>query len=406
MKSNTNYYSPGGSNFKNLCLKMKITTLFFFMVLLPISANTLSQKIDFGKEYNGSSFSDFIEFVEARTDYKFFLSNSEINTDQKVSSALGYKSVRDAISVVMDELSLNYKITDEKLILVVGKYNKMLQQQKSVITGVVTDASTNETLPSVTVLVKGTTSGTITDIDGKYSLAVDDPNAILTFSFIGYKSAEVPVDGRSVVDVSLETDIAGLDEVVVVGYGIQKKGDVTSSVAVVKADDFIQGSTQDAGQLIQGKVAGLSITTTNGNPTGGSEIRLRGTNTISGTSTSPLILIDGIEGDFNSVASEDIESINVLKDGSAAAIYGTRGANGVIIITTKRAKGQEVNSVSYNGYITTQTMAKKLDMLSASDFRQKQEGREGRGEREARKEKQRGQEGRVRGTVEGREGKR
>ncbi len=371
MKSNTNYYSPGGSNFKNLCLKMKITTLFFFIVLLPISANTLSQKINFGKEYKGSSFSDFIEFVEAKTDYKFFLSNSEINTNQRVNSSLGYKSVRDAINVVMDELSLDYKITDEKLILVVGKINKTFQQQKSVITGVVTDATTNETLPSVTVLVKGTTSGTITDIDGKYSLAVDDPNAVLAFSFIGYKTLEVPVNSSSVVNVSLETDMAGLDEVVVVGYGLQKKGDVTSSVAMVKADDFIQGSTQDAGQLIQGKVAGLTISTTNGNPTGGSEIRLRGTNTISGTSTAPLILIDGIPGDFNSVASEDIESINVLKDGSAAAIYGTQGANGVIIITTKRAKGQEINTVNYTGYITTQTMYRKLDMLSASEFREK-----------------------------------
>lgn len=373
MKSKTKYYSPGGSNFNNLLLKFKIASFLLFIALLPVSASTLSQKINFNKEYKGSNFSDFIDFVEARTEYKFFLSNSKVDAGQRVNVELGYKSVYDAISEVMNELNLSYKITDDKLILVVGKNNNDQQQQqtKTIVTGVVLDSETNQALPSVTVLIKGTTEGTITDINGKYSLIVEDPNAALIFSFIGYKPLEVAVDSKNEVNVSMQTDIANLDEVIVVGYGTQKKGDVTSSVVQIRADEFIQGSTQDAGQLIQGKVAGLTISTTNANPTGGSEIRLRGSNTIEGSSTSPLILIDGIPGDFNSVASEDIESINVLKDGSAAAIYGTQGANGVIIITTKRAKGKEINSVSYNGYVTTQTMYRKIDMLSSSDFREK-----------------------------------
>ncbi len=376
MKSKTKYYSPGGSNFRDLCLKVMVTSFLMITALIPVSANSLSVKIDFSREFKGSSFSDFIEFVEAKTEYKFFLSNSEINTDQRINTqSIGVKSIKAAIDEVMEDLNLDYKITDEKLILVVGKHAKKTesfgQQQKNIITGVVTDADSKETLPSVTVVVKGTTQGTVTDFDGKYSVSVDDPHAILVFSFIGYKSQEIPLNGQAKIDIQLHSDVEGLDEVVVVGYGTQKKGDITSSVSQVKADDFIQGGTQDAGQLIQGKVAGLTINTTTGDPTGNTEIKLRGINTIAGTSSSPLILIDGIPADFNSVAAEDIESINILKDGSAAAIYGTQGANGVIIITTKHATGEMKNSVSYAGYVSTQTIAKRPDMMNASQMREK-----------------------------------
>ena len=159
------------------------------------------------------------------------------------------------------------------------------------------------------------------------------------------------------------------DEVVVIGYGTQRKGDVTSSVASVKADNFVKGAVKDVGQLIQGKVAGLAITNPNGDPTGSTQIRLRGTNTIGGANTAPLVLIDGIPGELGTVAPEDVESVDVLKDGSAAAIYGTRGTNGVILITTKQAKGVDINQVEYNGYVSTSLIAKKLDMLNADEFR-------------------------------------
>ena len=156
---------------------------------------------------------------------------------------------------------------------------------------------------------------------------------------------------------------------VVIGYGTQRKGDVTSSVASVKADNFVKGAVKDVGQLIQGKVAGLAITNPNGDPTGSTQIRLRGTNTIGGANTAPLVLIDGIPGELGTVAPEDVESVDVLKDGSAAAIYGTRGTNGVILITTKQAKGVDINQVEYNGYVSTSLIAKKLDMLNADEFR-------------------------------------
>ena len=241
-----------------------------------------------------------------------------------------------------------------------------LAQQK--VTGKVKDSS-GEPVIGASVVVKGNnTMGTITDFDGNFMLDVP-AKSVLVISYIGYVTQEVPTAGKNSLEIVLKEDTKTLDEVVVIGYGTQRKGDVTSSVASVKADNFVKGAVKDVGQLIQGKVAGLAITNPNGDPTGSTQIRLRGTNTIGGANTAPLVLIDGIPGELGTVAPEDVESVDVLKDGSAAAIYGTRGTNGVILITTKQAKGVDINQVEYNGYISTSLIAKKLDMLNADEFR-------------------------------------
>lgn len=241
-----------------------------------------------------------------------------------------------------------------------------LAQQK--VTGKVKDSS-GEPVIGGSVVVKGNnTMGTITDFDGNFMLDVP-AKSVLVISYIGYVTQEVPTAGKNSLEIVLKEDTKTLDEVVVIGYGTQRKGDVTSSVASVKADNFVKGAVKDVGQLIQGKVAGLAITNPNGDPTGSTQIRLRGTNTIGGANTAPLVLIDGIPGELGTVAPEDVESVDVLKDGSAAAIYGTRGTNGVILITTKQAKGVDINQVEYNGYVSTSLIAKKLDMLNADEFR-------------------------------------
>ena len=241
-----------------------------------------------------------------------------------------------------------------------------LAQQK--VTGKVKDSS-GEPVIGASVVVKGNnTMGTITDFDGNIMLDVP-AKSVLVISYIGYVTQEVPTAGKNSLEIVLKEDTKTLDEVVVIGYGTQRKGDVTSSVASVKADNFVKGAVKDVGQLIQGKVAGLAITNPNGDPTGSTQIRLRGTNTIGGANTAPLVLIDGIPGELGTVAPEDVESVDVLKDGSAAAIYGTRGTNGVILITTKQAKGVDINQVEYNGYVSTSLIAKKLDMLNADEFR-------------------------------------
>lgn len=241
-----------------------------------------------------------------------------------------------------------------------------LAQQK--VTGKVKDSS-GEPVIGASVVVKGNnTMGTITDFDGNFMLDVPT-KSVLVISYIGYVTQEVPTVEKKSLEIILKEDTKTLDEVVVIGYGTQRKGDVTSSVASVKADNFVKGAVKDVGQLIQGKVAGLAITNPDGDPTGSTQIRLRGTNTIGGANTAPLVLIDGIPGELGTVAPEDVESVDVLKDGSAAAIYGTRGTNGVILITTKQAKGVDINQVEYNGYVSTSLIAKKLDMLNADEFR-------------------------------------
>lgn len=193
----------------------------------------------------------------------------------------------------------------------------------------------------------------------------------MSISYIGYKTETYPVAQikQPQLTVTLQEDTEVMDEVVVVGYGTQRKGDVTSAISGVKSDNFVQGVATDAGRLIQGKVAGLTITTPSGDPTEKSQIMLRGITTLM-SSTEPLVLIDGVPGDLNTVAPEDIESIDVLKDGSAAAIYGSRGSNGVIIISTKNVRGEMPPSIEYSGYVSTSTIYKKPDFLTAEETRQ------------------------------------
>ena len=226
-----------------------------------------------------------------------------------------------------------------------------------------------EPVVGATVVIKGTTTGTITDAQGNYTLNEIPDGAVLVISFIGMESQEVPVNS-SIIDVTLQEGTIGLDEVVAIGYGVVKAADVTSSVASVKPDDFNTGAVKDVGQLVQGKVAGLVVTNPSGDPTSTTQIKLRGTNTLGGAVNSPLVLIDGIPGSLTTVPPEDVESVEVLKDGSAAAIYGTRGNNGVIIITTKQFKAAagSINKVDYSSYFSTSQIARRPEMLSAEEF--------------------------------------
>ena len=244
----------------------------------------------------------------------------------------------------------------------------LAQTQK--VTGKVTDALTGESLVGVSVYEKGTQNATTTDINGVYTLSSVKKGQVLVFSFIGMKTIEITTDARTTYDVVLQSEATGLNEVVVIGYGTQKKGDVTSAVSTVKSDKFLQGATKDAAQLIQGKVAGLTVSSSTGDPTQGTQIMLRGISTLM-ASSEPLVIVDGVPGNLNSVAPEDIASIDVLKDGSAAAIYGTRGNNGVIFVTTKRASTNTPATLEYSGYMSTQAIARQMDFLTASEYRQK-----------------------------------
>ena len=236
-----------------------------------------------------------------------------------------------------------------------------------VVRGTVTD-ETGEPVIGAGVVESGTTNGAVTDIYGKYAITVKDASSVLEFSCIGYENVEIPVGNRTVIDVVMQEATSFLQEAVAIGYGTQKKADITSSVQNVKAEEFNKGAVIDAGQLIQGKVAGLQVTVSSGDPTSSSSVMLRGYSSMLG-STDPLILVDGIPGSLSTVAPEDIESIDVLKDGSATAIYGTRGTNGVIIITTKNAKREMPATVQYSGYVSASSWVKTPDFLQAEDLR-------------------------------------
>lgn len=237
-----------------------------------------------------------------------------------------------------------------------------VQQNEVTVKGVVKDAN-GEAIIGASVIEKGNAkNGTVTDLDGNYTLKVKR-GATLTISYIGYISQETK--GGNII---LEEDLKSLNEVVVIGYGTQKKADVTSAVVSVKAEDFTKGNFNDAGDLIKGKVAGLSITKPSGDPGAVTQISLRGIATVSGNA-QPLVLVDGVPGSLSSVPPENIASIDVLKDASAAAIYGTRGAGGVIIITTKTGQREQRTEVTYNGYVSFSTWAKKADFMTSSDIR-------------------------------------
>jgi len=246
--------------------------------------------------------------------------------------------------------------------------NVVAQTTTKAISGVVVDTN-GDPLIGVSVLVKGTTSGSITDVNGKFSVpAVSVKNPSLVFTYIGYDAQEVSFKGQ-MLRIQLVENTKNLEEVVVVGYGVQKKKDKTGAVTNIEAKDFVQGVLQDPIQAIQGKVPGVAITKKGGDPNAGFDVRIRGTAGLS-SGTGPLYVIDGVPGiDPTTVAVEDIESFNVLKDASSAAIYGSRGATGVILITTKKGKSGDKGQVSYSGYYSADYVAKRMDILSASEIR-------------------------------------
>lgn len=237
------------------------------------------------------------------------------------------------------------------------------------VTGRVTDVETGEALAGANVVVKGATGGTSTDDDGTYDLQVRSLSDTLVFSFVGYRSREVPINGRTEIDVALQAQALSGEELVVVGYESVQKSDLTGSVSSLPADQLNTGPQVSVDQAIQGRIPGVQVTQTSAEPGGGYSIRIRGTNSIT-AGNEPLYVVDGLPGPnpLNALNPADIESIEVLKDASATAIYGARGSNGVILITTKQGQGQSPLSVNYNGSISFQRASKTLDLMNAQEY--------------------------------------
>ncbi|TCS90414.1 TonB-linked SusC/RagA family outer membrane protein [Anseongella ginsenosidimutans] len=252
-------------------------------------------------------------------------------------------------------------------VLILPASGKLWAQELREVTGTVTDSLSQTPVPGVSVQVKGTNKGVQTDLDGNFSIQVS-PENVLVFSFLGYATKEIRVGSQSVINAALSQSLSTLDQVVVIGYGTLEKSEVTSSVTSLTAEDIIPGMSNNPLRSLQGKVSGLNIASENGtDPNAGTSIQLRGANSVN-ASQGPLVVIDGVPGaDINSVARDDIKSIDILKDASAGAIYGTRASGGVILITTKSAQAGPL-SVSYSGELSTETTRRKAEVLSAEEF--------------------------------------
>lgn len=359
-------------------LKMRISLLLFFVAVFAIQANdAYSQKTKISLNVEDYSVQQIIDKIEAVSEFKFVYETSAVDLSRKLSLKANGQKIERILKRVFSETSTSYKIRDRKIILVKKEpkkvigftdYSPIIQQQ---LTGTVTDAD-GQPLPGASVVEKGTSNGTQTDFDGNFSIQVSDENAILIISYIGYTAKEIEVNDQSIITISLQEDTAALDEVVVVGYGTQKREDVTGSYSTIKSDEIAQRPIASVEQALQGVVPGLQIAQTNGSPGQLGEIYIRGIKNLS-TGTNPLFVIDGFTTEdqriFQALNPADIASVDILKDASATAIYGSRGANGVIIVTTKTGKqGEPRFNVTVTGGVATVPGFNRPEILNAQEY--------------------------------------
>lgn len=348
-----------------ILIMSNISILLVLCSFLPVMAGgTYAQKVKLNLDYNDVTLETVITDIKHQTEFEFAY---EANLEETVLANVSVKARNEPIEEVMTDVlsgtGLSFRVIDRIILLSRTELKSTSQQVK--ITGTVTDK--NGPLPGVTVRIKGTTTGAITDAAGHYTLTADNANVTLVFSFVGYITREVALDGKTTVDVVLEEDIMKLEEVVVVGYGTQRKRDITGAVSTVSSSEIRKIPVAGIGQALQGQVAGVQVTQNYGNPGSNIQMRVRGIGTIG--DSDPLYVIDGVPTKefLNSLNTEDIESISILKDASAAAIYGARAANGVVLITTK--KGQAgITKVNFNVQAGVQSIANKLDLLTADQY--------------------------------------
>ena len=332
-----------------------------------ISSLAMSAQISLTLE--NKSTRDVIREIERVSEYRFFYNEDLQGLDQKISINTSDANIQTVLNEIQRQTSIRYVIKeDNQIVLSAGVKSNKTQQvgDGRIIKGTILDA-TGMPVIGANVMVKGTTNGTITDMDGKFSLEVDK-NAILVVSYIGYANQEIKVGNQNTLSITMKEDAEALDELVVVGYGTVKKSDLTGSVGSVSMEDVNKVGITSADRALQGQVAGVQVNARSGQPGESMMIRVRGGNSLSG-GNEPLYVIDGmpVEGMSSDINPEDILSMEVLKDASSTAIYGSRGANGVVMITTKRGK-EGKTTVDYNGYIGVSQLRKKLDLLEKDDY--------------------------------------
>lgn len=368
---------------------MKFFILFMVLSTLNITASIYSQYAKVSLDINNGSIEEVFQEIENQSEFNIFYKVDQIDITKKVSINAEEQLLSEVLDDVLAGQDVSYAVLDKIIVI----KSKSEQQETKQITGSVIDEETGDPIPGVNIIIQGTNEGVITDEKGKFSISVPD-SAILEFSCVGYLAQEIQVGASSAIDVEMQEDIMGLDEVVVIGYGAVKKRDLTGAVSSLKPKDFNTGLSVAPEQLITGKIAGVNIVQNSGAPGAAATVRIRGESSIS-AGNDPLYVVDGIPLQFgranefvasssavnnssafssegtnplNIINPSDIESIEILKDASAAAIYGSRGANGVIIITTK-SKKDGIATVSYDNYFSMSKIRETLPVLNASDYK-------------------------------------
>lgn len=340
---------------KRTCFKllriMRLTTAFILFAVLTVHAKSYSQQTQLSFSFKQTSIADVLAHIEEKSEFYFFYKENELHADRLIDIDVSGEDIHKILSRILEGTNLTYSLIDRYVVISEKSDNNSQSgfQQDKTISGKVTD-TTGTPLPGVTVVIKGTSQGTITGADGNYSLADVPSNATLVFSFVGMKTQELEVSGKSEINVKMEEDAIGIEEVVAVGYGTMKKANLTGSVSNFKSDQIENKPVTKISQVFAGQITGVSATQISGEPgEDNAEIIIRGRGTYSKAGYSPLVLVDGITSSLENLDPNSIESISVLKDAASSAIYGARAANGVILVTTKKGGTGKIN-VNYNTY--------------------------------------------------------
>lgn len=343
-------------------------SVLFIGALLASSITVHAQTVSFGS--NKVSLKHAFEQIEKASKYRIVYNATLVDTSRALSIPKTESDALELLKLVLQSAGCEYEINGNYITVRPRSSktpSKSSNTNKKKISGQITDA-TGEPIIGATVMEKGTTeNGVITDLSGNYTIEIPS-DGMLAVSYIGYKGQDIKVKGRDIINITLEDDNKMLDEVVVVGYGVQRKRDVSTAVSSVKAEALANNPSTDFRQTLAGKMPGVQVTVPSGDPEGSVSIRVRGVSTVNAGS-DPLYVVDGVpmERGFANLNTNDIESVEVLKDASAAAIYGSRGSNGVVLVTTKMGVSDKL-AISYDGYAGTQTISKKLDMMNAYQY--------------------------------------
>lgn len=340
---------------------------FLFTVNI-FAVNTYSQTTRVTVEVKNASLEDVLNVIKQKTEFSFWYKDKDVQSADLYSFSAKNQSVNEILDKVLQKKSLAYTIYDKHIVIYTPEKTNVVSSKNAQgikITGTVTDAKSGDPLPGATVSVKGSSTGTITDLDGKFSLEVPDEKSELSITFIGYTPQMVLVGSNTVFNIKLSEVQQSLDEVLVIGYGVAKKKLSTGASVQLKSDELVKDHVMRVEGALQGKTPGVSVTKQSSQPGSDYNIVIRGAGSVNGS--SPLVIVDGVPGSMNMLAPEDIASIDILKDAASAAIYGTKGANGVILVTTKKGKSGEMQ-ITYDTYVGVSNPYKKYSVLNAQQY--------------------------------------